>query len=133
MLFFLNQSVQRTFTITVQLENFWCIDETLGAWSVTGVSAEEEYKKFTDLQDKSSMEAGFMWQAVTRKSGKYQMEAKVTSFVPFNKNIEIMHIEITNTSMTAKKVTPVAAIPVFWQKCRQYQGSQACYFAFAQN
>ena len=45
--------------------NFWCIDETLGAWSVTGVSAEEEYKKFTDLQDKSSMEAGFMWQAVT--------------------------------------------------------------------
>lgn len=93
--------------------NFWCIDETLGAWSVTGVSAEEEYKKFTDLQDKSSMEAGFMWQAVTRKSGKYQMEAKVTSFVPFNKNIEIMHIEITNTSMTAKKVTPVAAIPVF--------------------
>ena len=93
--------------------NFWCIDETLGAWSVTGVSAEEEYKKFTDLQDKSSMEAGFMWQAVTRKSGKYQMEAKVTSFVPFNKNIEIMHIEITNTSMTAKKVTHVAAIPVF--------------------
>lgn len=93
--------------------NFWCITENLGAWSVTGASAEEEYKKFTDLQDKSSMEAGFMWQAVTRRSEKYQMEAKVTSFVPFNKNVEIMHVEIINTGMTAKKVTPVAAIPVF--------------------
>lgn len=93
--------------------NFWCIVENLGAWSVTGASSEEEYKKFTDLQDKSSMEAGFMWQAVTRKSEKYQMEAKVTSFVPFNQNVEIMHVEITNAGMTARKVTPVAAIPVF--------------------
>ena len=93
--------------------NFWCIEEESGAWSITGVSAEEEYRKFTELQDKSSMEAGFMWQVVTRKSERYQMEAKVTSFVPLKHNVEIMYVEIENISRTAKTITPVAAIPVF--------------------
>ena len=93
--------------------NFWCIDENLGAWSATGASAEEECKKFTELQDKSNLEAGFMWQTVTRQSNKYQLEAKITSFVPLKHNVEIMFVELKNISRAAKKVTPVAAIPVF--------------------
>ncbi|MCX4327286.1 MAG: cellobiose phosphorylase [Lachnospiraceae bacterium] len=93
--------------------NFWCITGQLGAWSATGASAEEECQKFTELQDKSCLQAGFMWQTVTRKSLKYQIEAKVTSFVPLKHNVEIMYVELRNTSMMAKQVTPVAAIPVF--------------------
>ncbi len=93
--------------------NFWCIVQNEGAWSVTGASAEEECKKFTKLQDKSKLEAGFMWQSITRQSEKYQMEAKVTSFVPLKQNVEIMYIEITNTGKASKQVTPVAAIPIF--------------------
>ena len=93
--------------------NFWCTVDNLGAWSVTGASAEEESRKFTELQDKSSLEAGFMWQAVTRKSEKYQLEAKVTSFVPLKHNVEIMYVELSNASRTAKYITPVAAVPVF--------------------
>lgn len=93
--------------------NFWCIVDGLGTWSVTGASAEEECKKFTGLQDKSSLEAGFMWQTVTRQSEKYQMESSVTSFVPLKHNVEIMYVEIRNTGRTDRKVTPVAAIPVF--------------------
>lgn len=76
--------------------NFWCRVQGAGAWSVVGASAEEESKKFTKEQDKSSLTAGFMWQTVTRKSEKYQLEAKVTSFVPLAHNVEIMHVEICN-------------------------------------
>jgi len=93
--------------------NFWCIEENLGAWSVTGVSAEEECRKFTELQDRSSLKAGFMWQTLTRKSEKYQMEARITSFVPLRHNVEIMHVELRNIGRMAKQITPVAAVPVF--------------------
>lgn len=93
--------------------NFWCHIESLGTWSVVGASAEEENKKFTACQDKSELTAGFMWQTVTRQSKKYQMEAKVTSFVPLEHNVEIMYVEIINTSETEQVITPTAAIPIF--------------------
>ena len=72
--------------------NFWCYVEGLGAWSATGASAEEECKKFTESQDESGMTAGFMWQSIVRKSEKYQLKAKITSFVPLGHNVEIMHV-----------------------------------------
>lgn len=57
--------------------NFWCRVAGAGCWSVTGVSAEEENRKFTLEQDTSALTAGFMWQAVTRVSKTYQLEAEV--------------------------------------------------------
>jgi len=93
--------------------NCWCYVDGLGAWSAAGVSAEQENEKFTKLQDKSYLEAGFMRQTVTRQSGKYQMKAEITSFVPLEHNVEIMHIKLTNTSKMAQRITPVAAIPIF--------------------
>ena len=41
--------------------NFWCKIKRKGYWSACGVSAEQEFQKYTDKQDKSSLEAGFMW------------------------------------------------------------------------
>ena len=93
--------------------NFWCVVKDKGAWSVTGASAEEECKKLTKMQDKSTLEAGLMWQSVTRQSEKYQMEAKVTSFVPLKHNVEIMHVEIKNTGKAEETITPIAAVPIF--------------------
>ncbi len=93
--------------------NFWCELGVLGAWSVTGASAEEENRKFTDCQDQSELTAGLMWHELTRESKKYQLEAKVTSFVPLDHDVEIMQVEITNRSSMEQKVTGVAAIPVF--------------------
>lgn len=93
--------------------NFWCNVAGLGAWSATGVSAEQENEKFTESQDKSFIEAGFMKQIVTRQSRKYQIKAEITSFVPLEHNVEIMHVKITNTSRMAQRITPVAAIPIF--------------------
>ena len=93
--------------------NFWCHVEGVGVWSATGVSAEAEYDKYTDRQDACSMEAGFMWQTVTRKSSKYQLQSTVTSFVPTGHNVELLHVEIENTAQHTQKITPVAAVPIY--------------------
>ncbi len=93
--------------------NFWCCVGNLGAWSVVGASAEEESRKFTQCQDQSELTAGFMWQEVTRQSKHYQLEAKVTSFVPLKYNVEIMQVTIVNKSRMEQVITPIAAIPIF--------------------
>ena len=93
--------------------NFWCHMEGVGSWSVTGASAEAEQAKFTDAQDESRMTAGLMWQSVTRTSSKYQIEAKVTSFVPTEHDIEIMYVELTNCGKEQTSFVPTAAIPIY--------------------
>ena len=93
--------------------NFWCHVEGIGAWSATGASAEAEYDKDTERQDECSIKAGFMWQTVKRQSKKYNLNAKVTSFVPVDHNVEILRVTIKNVSDTAQKITPTAAVPIY--------------------
>lgn len=93
--------------------NFWCHFGNLGSWSVTGASAEEESRKFTDGQDESEIVAGLMWQTVTRESRKYQVKASVTSFVPLAHDVEIMRVTIINTGKMQANFTPIAAIPLY--------------------
>ncbi len=93
--------------------NFWCHVEGAGAWSATGASAEGMARKGTPLQDQGVLEAGLMWQTVTRKSSKFQLEARITSFVPLRHNVEVMHVEVTNRGRMAQKITPAAAIPIY--------------------
>ena len=93
--------------------NFWCCIEGVGAWSATGMSAEAECDKYTARQDECSMEAGFMWQTVTRKSSKYQLKSTVTSFVPSDHNVEILHVVIENTADHTQTITPIAAVPIY--------------------
>ena len=93
--------------------NFWCIVEGIGCWSATGASAEAEDRKFTNEQDESTLAAGLMWQTVKRSSKKYQLEAEITSFVPVDDNVEIMHVVLRNTAKSEQKITPVAAVPIY--------------------
>lgn len=93
--------------------NFWCCVEGAGAWSATGASAEAEHDKHTNRQDECSMEAGFMWQTVTRKSSKYQLKSTVTCFVPTDHNVELLHVVIQNTAACMQKITPIAAVPIY--------------------
>ena len=93
--------------------NFWCHIEGIGDWSATGASAEAEQDKFTDMQDESTMTAGLMWQSVTRISRKYQLKAKVTSFVPVDHDVEIMQVELTNVGEKPVAFVPTAAIPIY--------------------
>lgn len=93
--------------------NFWCYCEGIGAWSATGASAEAEYDKATPRQDVCSMEAGFMWQTVTRRSLKYQLKSEVTSFVPVEYNVEIMRVVIENISEASQKIVPIVSVPIY--------------------
>lgn len=93
--------------------NFWCCVKDVGNWSAVGQSAEAEYEKFTEAQDKSEIIGGLMWQSAIRESSKYQLQSKVTSFVPKDHNVEIMKVEITNIGEKRVAITPVAAIPIY--------------------
>lgn len=93
--------------------NFWCRIEGNGIWSVSGASTLQEAEKFTASQDESKIEAGLMWQKLTRISKKYGIKSEVLSFVPTDKNIEIMYVTLENTSAESIKFTPVAAIPLY--------------------
>lgn len=93
--------------------NFWCGVKGEGLWSAVGVSAEQEFQKFTEAQDESEITAGFMWQKVSRRSKKYGLRASVLSFVPLMHNVEIMHVVIENAGDEAKTIRPTAAIPLF--------------------
>ena len=93
--------------------NFWCRTEGKGCWSATGISAEQELQKFTEAQDKSILEAGFMWQKVTRTSAKYGLQSEITSFVDVDGAVEIELVRIKNISEEVTKITPIAAIPLY--------------------
>ena len=93
--------------------NFWCSIEGMGHWSVVGASVEEEYKKFTEYQDKSVLTAGLMWHELERESMKYQMKSKVTSFVPLEHDVEIMYVRLYNNGKKEKAVTSTAVVPIY--------------------
>ncbi len=93
--------------------NFWFEVDGIGAWSATGACAEAEMDKFTPRQDASNLQAGLMWHTINRKSHKYQLASQITSFVPLEANVELMHVEIMNTADTSCMLTPVAAIPIY--------------------
>lgn len=99
--------------------NIWCQilepekDEIRGIWSAAGVSAEQEWKKFTSCQDKSSLEAGFMWQKLSRTSEKFGLKAETTSFVTIEGDMEVHYIEFTNISEKATEIVPIGVIPIY--------------------
>ena len=93
--------------------NFWCRIEEKGCWSACGTSAEQEAAKFTDAQDESMIEAGFMWQKLVRTSEKYGLTSEITSFVPVNDNVEVTMVKLENSGKEQITVTPVGIIPIY--------------------
>lgn len=93
--------------------NFWCRVKGKGYWSVCGNSAEQELARFTGEQEESTLEAGFMWQKLTRISNKYGLKAQTTSFVTVDGSMEVMLVELTNIVAEELELTPIAAIPVY--------------------
>lgn len=94
--------------------NFWCWLGDDAYFSATGASAEAESRRFTSQQESSVLTAGPMWHEIRRKSDKYALSAKITSFVPVSEySVEIMHVEITNEGSTETTFIPTAAIPLY--------------------
>lgn len=93
--------------------NFWCAVDKSGIFSATGASAGQEAARFTPDQDETELSAGFQWQTVTRFSKIYELESTVTSFVPADCNVEILHVTIKNRAKDSRQLTPYGAIPIY--------------------
>ena len=93
--------------------NFWVYVENEGAWSATGNSASQENVKFTRDQDESQVTAGLMWHTARRVSQRHRIKAEITSFIPFEENVELMQVRLENLSDHAKRIAPIAAIPIY--------------------
>lgn len=95
------------------VRNIWVNVEGKGVWSAVGASAAQESRRFTKEQDESSLEAGYMWHKLTRKSKEYAVSAELTSFVPIEPDVELLHVKLTNTSSESQKLTVTAAVPIY--------------------
>ncbi|MGZ7441698.1 GH36-type glycosyl hydrolase domain-containing protein [Paenibacillus sp. TH7-28] len=94
--------------------NFWVFIEGYGAWSVSGNSAKQNAARFTGEEERSTVEAGFLWHAVKRENEQAGLQAKTVSFVPVTDDkIELMQVTLTNTGNAPLRLTPTAAIPLY--------------------
>jgi cellobiose phosphorylase len=90
--------------------NFWI---TLDGqpWSVTGNSAAQVANPATEHD---RLQAGFLWQTVSRVHPSGRLRAEVTSFVPMGDDkVELLRVVLTNCSARDLSLTPTAAIPIF--------------------
>ena len=93
--------------------NFWCVIDGVGVYSAAGVSPQQEAAKFSGEQDKSRLTAGFMWHTLERASQILRLRSTVTSFIPENDTVEIMHVVIQNISDSPQTMTAWAAVPIY--------------------
>lgn len=90
--------------------NFWIYVGPQKIWSATGVSKNMLHLK----EDKFSLEAGLLWQKITRQNKNIGLKAEITSFIPASDEpVELMLVDITNISSRPIKFIPTAAIPMF--------------------
>ena len=92
--------------------NFWLALKGPKAtpWSVNGRSVWQRAASDETVE----LEAGFLWQRVTRTSRRLGIQATVLSFVPSTGGtFEIMRVEIKNISKKPLSFTPVSAIPMY--------------------
>lgn len=94
--------------------NFWVYVDGIGAWSATGVSAENQANMFSENKEETELEAGIMWHKVTRESKKFGLKSEIISFVPANdQKVELMKVTIKNISDNSKKITSTVAVPLY--------------------
>lgn len=93
--------------------NFWFLIDGADAYSVAGASARQENTQFSAIQDESELTAGFMWHTLTRFSKIHQLSSTVTSFIPKDNNVEIMHVTVQNHSEKMQELTAYAAVPIY--------------------
>ena len=99
---------------TRSARNFWIQQHGVAPWSVTGNSALQIAGHFTSEVEESILEAGFLWQQVTRKDRQGNLQAEITSFIPASMDqVELMKITIKNLSGGTVRFTATAAIPLY--------------------
>lgn len=94
--------------------NFWCKINHTSIWSVTGKSAWQQAKKFSEDKESYQLEAGLLWHKVTRISKQVALKGVITSFVPVaHDRVELMKVELINIGLETITLEPVGAIPLY--------------------
>lgn len=94
------------------VRNFWVRTEKM-LWSAVGASAGQEAQRFTGIQEKTTLTAGFLWQCVRRSSEALGLTAEVLCFVPTDCNVEVFSVTLENTGRAPMRISPTAAIPIY--------------------
>lgn len=94
--------------------NFWVKLDDGKYWSATGMSAWQQSLKFTKEKETTTVEAGLLYHKMIRKSDSLQLEAEITSFVPYkDAQVELTKIEIKNCSDHTRKLQGIGAVPIY--------------------
>jgi len=81
-------------------------------WSVAGNS--DWQKAGTHGEEESKLEAGLLWQKLTRANKKLGLEAQVLNFIPWGESpVEVMAVEVKNISKKEISITGTSAIPLY--------------------
>jgi len=90
--------------------NFWVYIDKDKIWSAAGVSKDSSRIK----EDIFELEAGLLWQRLSRKNKKIGLRAEILSFVPAGPDaVELMQVRLSNISGRKIRFTPYAAIPLY--------------------
>jgi cellobiose phosphorylase len=90
--------------------NFWVLINGVDVWSATGNSALQ----IASNEDVVTLEAGCLWQKVTRENVRLGLRVEITSFVPSTPDqVELMKVTFFNISAHPLSITPTAAIPLY--------------------
>ena len=72
------------------VRNFWVRVRDAGVFSARGASDMQQARKFTPEEETVTLSAGFMWHSVRRTVKDYGVESTVTTFIPWDSNVEII-------------------------------------------
>ncbi|MDD5930989.1 MAG: cellobiose phosphorylase, partial [Oscillospiraceae bacterium] len=95
------------------VRNFWCRVQDSGVFSALGASDMQEARRFTPEEEPVTLNAGFMWHSVRRAVKEHGIDCTVTTFIPWDNNVEVMAVTLKNASDAVKILTPCAAIPIY--------------------
>ena len=94
------------------VRNFWCRVAGEGCFSAVGASDAQAAKRFTPQEEQVRLEAGLMWHSVQRQVEEFGIACTVTTFLPWDSNVEIMAVTLTNKADTPKALTPLSLIHI---------------------
>lgn len=108
--FLLPPASRSSLSLSKATRNFWVYINSEKIWSAAGVS--KDLKQIQ--QDEFSLEAGQLWQKITRSNKKLGLKSEIISFIPAQDDaLEIMQVTITNLSRAKINFIPYVAIPLY--------------------
>ncbi|MCX5694374.1 MAG: cellobiose phosphorylase [Candidatus Omnitrophica bacterium] len=108
--FLLEPSSRADLSLSRGSRNFWVYINPENIWSAAGVS--KNLKQIN--QDEFNLEAGPLWQRISRQNSKIGLKSEILSFIPVGpESLEIMQVRITNVSERKISFIPYAAIPLY--------------------